>query len=248
MLGSGRSSEGLSTARRILDQLRKVCNDNSMEKREKHVRMSQRWASLFRAVELPLVIPTHAHLTPRAPEPARPMRHYEPYADDAVTIEKWDDGVEVMGSLQRPKKVTVTGSNGESFSFLCKPKDDLRKDARMMELMTAVNQMLLKSANCRRRKLGARCYAVVPLDLHASAHHGASPSPQVRAVTRSCHSTRSAASSSGSLTCFSFVRSSRTIGKHTSCPLITTPSRRATRPRTTTRPTGGANSPSSPSS
>jgi serine/threonine-protein kinase ATR len=34
----------------------------------------------------------------------------------------------------------------------------------MMELMTAVNQMLLKSANCRRRKLGARCYAVVPLD------------------------------------------------------------------------------------
>jgi serine/threonine-protein kinase ATR len=248
MLGSGRSSEGLSTARRILDQLRKVCNDNSMEKREKHVRMSQRWASLFRAVELPLVIPTHAHLTPRAPEPARPMRHYEPYADDAVTIEKWDDGVEVMGSLQRPKKVTVTGSNGESFSFLCKPKDDLRKDARMMELMTAVNQMLLKSANCRRRKLGARCYAVVPLDLHASAHHGASPSPQVRAVTRSCRSTRSAASSSGSLTCFSFVRSSRTIGKHTSCPLITTPSRRATRPRTTTRPTGGANSPSSPSS
>jgi len=50
------------------------------------------------------------------------------------------------------------------YNFLCKPKDDLRKDARMMELMTAANRMLHKSTNCRRRKLSARCYAVVPLD------------------------------------------------------------------------------------
>lgn len=69
-----------------------------------------------------------------------------------------------MGSLQRPKKVTVLGSDGVRYSFLCKPKDDLRKDARMMELMTAANRMLQKTANCRRRKLSVRCYAVVPLD------------------------------------------------------------------------------------
>ena len=72
--------------------------------------------------------------------------------------------VTVMGSLQRPKKVTVNGSDGVKYPFLCKPKDDLRKDARMIELMTAANRMLHKSSNCRRRKLGVRCYAVVPLD------------------------------------------------------------------------------------
>ena len=70
----------------------------------------------------------------------------------------------VMGSLQRPKKVIVRGSDGCDYPFLCKPKDDLRKDARMMELMTAANRMLHKNANCRRRKLSARCYSVVPLD------------------------------------------------------------------------------------
>ena len=50
------------------------------------------------------------------------------------------------------------------YPFLCKPKDDLRKDARMMELMTAVNRMLFKSSSCRRRRLAVRCYSVVPLD------------------------------------------------------------------------------------
>ena len=34
----------------------------------------------------------------------------------------------------------------------------------MMELMTATNRMLRKNSECRRRKLEARCYAVVPLD------------------------------------------------------------------------------------
>jgi len=116
-----------------------VCNDNSMERREKHVRMSQRWSALYRMHRLPLVIPTHANLLTSAPPDgdACPMRDYEPFSESAVTIESWQDDVEVMGSLQRPKKVTAIGSDGCAYPFLCKPKDDLRKDARMMELMTA---------------------------------------------------------------------------------------------------------------
>ena len=34
----------------------------------------------------------------------------------------------------------------------------------MMEFMTAVNRLLHKSPNCRRRRLGVQCYAVTPLD------------------------------------------------------------------------------------
>ena len=113
---------------------------------------------------LPLVIPTHANLTAAPPEAGGAMRDYEPFCNSEVTIEEWMDGVTVMGSLQRPKKVEVLGSDGQHYPFLCKPKDDLRKDARMMELMTAANRMLDKSTNCRRRKLSVRCYAVVPLD------------------------------------------------------------------------------------
>jgi hypothetical protein len=35
-----------------------------------------------------------------------------------------------MASLQRPKKIVLTGSDGRDYPFLAKPKDDLRKDYR----------------------------------------------------------------------------------------------------------------------
>jgi serine/threonine-protein kinase ATR len=38
-----------------------------------------------------------------------------------------------MASLQRPKKITFIGSDGQKYSFLAKPKDDLRKDYRLMD-------------------------------------------------------------------------------------------------------------------
>ena len=41
------NSEVLSIAKRLIDQLRKVCNDNTMEKRDKYIRMSARWATLY---------------------------------------------------------------------------------------------------------------------------------------------------------------------------------------------------------
>jgi serine/threonine-protein kinase ATR len=37
---------------------------------------------------------------------------------------------QVMASLQRPKKIVLTGSDGRDYPFLAKPQDDLRKDYR----------------------------------------------------------------------------------------------------------------------
>jgi serine/threonine-protein kinase ATR len=61
-----------------------------------------------------------------------------------------------MGSLQRPKKITMIGSDGQEYLFLCKPKDDLRKDCRMMEFNTMINKLLKKHPETRRRKLRTR--------------------------------------------------------------------------------------------
>jgi serine/threonine-protein kinase ATR len=85
-----------------------------------------------------------------------------------------------MNSLQRPKKITMLGSDGHEYLFLCKPKDDLRKDCRMMEFNTMINKLLKKNPDARRRNLraqisrsllgrltmtsGIRTYAVVPLN------------------------------------------------------------------------------------
>ena len=53
-----------------------------------------------------------------------------------------EDEVAVLASLQKPKKLTIVGSDGHSYAFLCKPKDDLRKDLRMMEFTTMLNRLL----------------------------------------------------------------------------------------------------------
>ena len=66
--------------------------------------------------------------------------------------------VEVLASLARPKKVTLLGSDGKLYPMMCKPKDDLRKDARLMEFNSIVNKCLRKDPESRRRDLHIRTY------------------------------------------------------------------------------------------
>ena len=168
----------LSNGSRLVEQLKRVCNDpvGDQHKNDSCISMRSRWGHLFRLQGLRIVVPLHASLTVAANGErhaaeagggggeaggAGPLR---PFAADAPTIDGWEDQVDIVKSLQRPKKIVMRGSDGQRYIFLCKPKDDLRKDARMMEFMTAVNRLLHKNPNCRRRQLAVQCYAVTPLD------------------------------------------------------------------------------------
>ncbi|KAJ2347201.1 hypothetical protein GGH91_001926, partial [Coemansia sp. RSA 2671] len=93
----------------------------------------------------------------------RAMLH-QPFSSDLPTISSFADEIEIMSSLQRPKKITMVGSDGRSYSFLCKPKDDLRKDARLMEFNSMINHLLRSNAQTQKRGLHIRTYAVVPLN------------------------------------------------------------------------------------
>jgi len=61
--------------------------------------------------------------------------------------------IPIMPSLQKPRKITVQGDDGAFYSFLCKPKDDLRKDARLMDFNAIINKMLKRNSESRRRQL-----------------------------------------------------------------------------------------------
>lgn len=74
-----------------------------------------------------------------------------------------DDEVDVLRSLQVPKKVTFVGSDGCPYTFLAKPKDDLRKDSRMMEAAGVLNRLFTGDPRSRRRGLTLRRFAVLPL-------------------------------------------------------------------------------------
>lgn len=96
------------------------------------------------------------------------------------TLAGFDDTIEIMPSVARPRKLVIKGSDGQTYRFLCKPQDDLRKDARLMECTNLMNRLLQKDAASRKRSLrkrntviawcsltqstDIRTYAVVPLD------------------------------------------------------------------------------------
>jgi serine/threonine-protein kinase ATR len=51
-----------------------------------------------------------------------------------------------------------------SYIQMLKPKDDLRKDFRLMEFNDIVNQLLSRESESRQRRLCIRLYSVSPLN------------------------------------------------------------------------------------
>ncbi|KAJ1905664.1 hypothetical protein LPJ81_001801 [Coemansia sp. IMI 209127] len=110
------------------------------------------------------------------------MMLHQPFPNDLPTISGFDDEIEVMHSLQRPKKITVLGSDGQKYSFLCKPKDDLRKDARLMEFNSMINQLLSSQPQTHKRGLHIRTYAVLPLNEECGLIQWVGPTTGIRHV------------------------------------------------------------------
>ena len=72
--------------------------------------------------------------------------------------------MEVMPSLVKPKKITLRGTDGRKYTMMAKPKDDLRKDSRLMEFNRLVNRHLASDAEARARSLRIRTYTVIPAE------------------------------------------------------------------------------------
>ncbi|PVV03064.1 hypothetical protein BB560_002471 [Smittium megazygosporum] len=89
---------------------------------------------------------------------------YTPFPHLIPFVSGFCDEIIVMSSLQRPKKITIKGNDGKLYPFLCKPKDDLRKDSRLMELNSMINQFLSDNSESKKRGLKIQTYAVVPLN------------------------------------------------------------------------------------
>lgn len=112
-----------------------------------------------------LVVPVEATLTASAPSSAtsESIRKHKAFTQDKITIQSFLDDVLVLNSLQRPKKITLRGSDGKQYGLLCKPKDDLRKDQRLMEFNGIINRALKRNTESSKRRLYIKTYAVTPL-------------------------------------------------------------------------------------
>ena len=81
---------------------------------------------------------------------------------------EFNDEIDVMKSLAHPKKISILGSDGATYKFLGKPKDDLRKDARLMDFNAIINKFLKSDSECRRRQLRASRVSSDPPHRHSS--------------------------------------------------------------------------------
>jgi serine/threonine-protein kinase ATR len=113
-----------------------------------------------------LVVPVEATMIATLPSSneSKVIRNHNPFPQDAITISSFSDDVLVLSSLQRPRKVNVRGSDGRSYGLLCKPKDDLRKDQRLMEFNAMINRALTRDIESSKRRLYIKTYGVTPLN------------------------------------------------------------------------------------
>ncbi|KAF6176279.1 hypothetical protein GIB67_023570 [Kingdonia uniflora] len=150
----------------FIDHLIRLCFHAGQPK-AKTINISTEFSALKRMMPLGIIMPIQQALTLSLPTyDTNQTDHLKSdifSATDLVTISGIKDEAEILSSLQRPKKVVFVGSDGVERPFLCKPKDDLRKDARMMEFMAMINRLLSKYPESRRRKLYVRTFAVIPL-------------------------------------------------------------------------------------
>jgi serine/threonine-protein kinase ATR len=151
---------------RITEQLLLACNAG-----EFHGNRTT-WASLSKDLGfnskscLPnsMAVPVESVLTATLPTLTDNVKGHKAFSRDVVTIDSFQDAVLVLSSLQKPRKLTARGSDGRLYGIMCKPKDDLRKDQRLMEFNSMINRSLKRDAESSKRQLYIKTYAVTPLN------------------------------------------------------------------------------------
>ncbi|KIJ69878.1 hypothetical protein HYDPIDRAFT_79167 [Hydnomerulius pinastri MD-312] len=150
----------------MTDELLRLCN-HPIDDDRKALSMKREFPKLSALGRSRLLIPLQESLTanlPPASSSSSENSTHMPFPASAPTFEEFSDEIEIMRSLAKPRKITIRGSNGQTYMFLGKPKDDLRKDARLMDFNAIINKLLKANSESRRRQLHVRTYGVVTLN------------------------------------------------------------------------------------
>ncbi|XP_052306680.1 serine/threonine-protein kinase TOR isoform X3 [Populus trichocarpa] len=138
----------------------------------KEAELTQAWDlyyHVFRRIDKQLQVMTTLDLQSVSPElvECRNLELAVPgtYRADlpVVTIASFAPELVVITSKQRPRKLTIHGSDGEDHAFLLKGHEDLRQDERVMQLFGLVNTLLENSRKTVEKDLSIHRYAVIPL-------------------------------------------------------------------------------------
>ncbi|XP_024119150.1 serine/threonine-protein kinase ATR isoform X2 [Oryzias melastigma] len=157
----------IGDANRLTDKLLELCN-KPVDGNSTTLSISVHFKQLKRLVEettfSQILIPLQSVLIPTLPSTGGTNAKHDAFPGHWAYLDGFEDVVEILASLQKPKKISLRGTDGRCYTMMCKPKDDLRKDCRLMEFNCLINKCLRKDAESRRRELHIRTYAVIPLN------------------------------------------------------------------------------------
>ncbi|KAI9373995.1 hypothetical protein BJX61DRAFT_532757 [Aspergillus egyptiacus] len=185
-----RASRGFTCLQKITDVSRKMKTDTShdirgminqgqkfseellrlcvakVENKTSRINLARHLNFNHRVAPCRLVIPFQAMLTPSLPNShdSEHLKGFRAFPRDATTIEAVLDEAQILNSLQKPRRISIRGSDGKVYNILCKPKDDLRKDQRLMEFNNMINRFLKKDVESSKRRMYIKTYAVTPLN------------------------------------------------------------------------------------
>ncbi|KAL8715001.1 MAG: hypothetical protein Q9220_000958 [cf. Caloplaca sp. 1 TL-2023] len=155
----------INHGQKLSDQLLHVCEGNISGK-PSVISLTKDLGFVHKMAPCRLVVPLESTLTASFPSGTEKvdLRRHRAFPRETVTISVFLDNALVLNSLQKPRKISIRGSDGHVYAMLCKPKDDLRKDQRLMEFNAMINRFLKKDAESSKRRLYIKTYAVTPLN------------------------------------------------------------------------------------
>jgi FKBP12-rapamycin complex-associated protein len=85
-------------------------------------------------------------------------------SDRPVTrILSFDSTFSVINSKQRPRKLSLNGSDGQAYAFVLKGHEDIRQDERVMQLFGLCNTLLANDSESYKRHLNIQRFPAIPL-------------------------------------------------------------------------------------
>ncbi|KAF8074724.1 phosphatidylinositol 3-kinase [Lyophyllum atratum] len=80
-----------------------------------------------------------------------------------IRIASFATKLTVIASKQRPRRLSLKGSDARDYQYVLKGHEDLRQDERVMQLFSLVNTLLSVDTDSFKRRLHIQRYPVIPL-------------------------------------------------------------------------------------
>ena len=83
--------------------------------------------------------------------------------DNPIFLKKMDKYLYVLNTKQRPRKISLIGTDNKEYKYLLKSHEDLRQDERIIQVFNFVNSMLTLNKELSTKNLFITIYPVIPL-------------------------------------------------------------------------------------